>query len=300
MTRGQRRHRHPVHPLRFILIALAGSLVLTAGLFSLRAATPPLERALGSQEASSAGGVAPQQIALPPHQAAPRAPGVRLQLSTVQGLGDSVPAGSACDCSSYVVQLAHALSNREGRAVSAVNSAQDSETSDGLLSEVTQDEIRATPDRVSVITIGANDFDPGTLSDADCTAPSGLACYRPVLATLQANIDGLLKTLVTGQGAHGPIVITGYWNVFLDGDVGAARGPNYVRDSDALTRAINTVLQTEAKRYGITYLDLYTPFKQHDGGNVTALLAADGDHPSAAGHALITKLLLKSLLSASG
>jgi lysophospholipase L1-like esterase len=90
--------------------------------------------------------------------------------------------------------------------------------------------------------------------------------------------------------------VTGYWNVFEDGDVGAANGEAYVRDSDGLTLAVNAMIETETHRHGMVYVDLYTPFK--DKGNDTTLLATDGDHPSAAGHALITTLLHTALLTA--
>jgi lysophospholipase L1-like esterase len=217
-------------------------------------------------------------------------------MSTVQGLGDSVPAASACGCTSYVVQLAQRLGHTQGHAVTTVNDALPGQNSSQLLTQVRQNGTRARSGQVTVLTIGANDFDPGVLSGPRCTTLAGLACYRPTLAALKANVSALLSTLVTGLGAHGPVLVTGYWNVFEDGNVGAANGQAYVRDSDGLTRAVNAVLQAEAQRHGMVYVDLYAPFKEK--GNDTHLLAPDGDHPSAAGHTLIASLLHTALLAA--
>lgn len=289
--------------------AAASSLVLAAGLFLLGSsreaatgspsgAAPNSGRAAagepGPPESTTVGGLDPRPSVRPG-----RAAVVPVRLSTVQGLGDSVPAATGCGCTSYVVQLARSMQDAEGSPVDAVNDSADGQTSAGLLAEVTQGGIRATPDRVTVITVGANDFDPGPLSGPGCSMLEVPACYHQGLQTLQTNIDAILTALVAGGGDRGPVVVTGYWNVFLDGDVAAAIGTDYVRDSDELTRAINTVLQVETQRHGLLYVDLYTPFKAEAGGNDTPLLAADGDHPSADGHALIAALLRTALRPAT-
>ena len=44
-----------------------------------------------------------------------------------------------------------------------------------------------------------------------------------------------------------------------------------------------------------TYVDLYAPFKGADGSaDPTDVLAADGDHPNAAGHEIIAQALLRA------
>ena len=213
-----------------------------------------------------------------------------VRLTTVEGLGDSVPAAAGCSCTSYITLLASALGRVQGISVAAANEAQDGQTSLGLVTQVRREGTRATTDRLTVVTIGANDFDEGRLSGPGCTSEEDLACYQGQLASLGANVAELLAMLAPAGQPHGPIVITGYWNVFLDGDVGASQGGPYVRDSDTLTRAVNQVLSDAGQRAGVAYLDLYTPFHTQSGG-VTPLLAPDGDHPSAQGHALITALL---------
>lgn len=227
----------------------------------------------------------------------PLAPGpaARVPLRSVLGLGDSVPAATACSCPSFVVQLGQGLAQTEGRSVAVDNEAVSGLTSAGLLQQVRQRGGQPRADRVTVITIGANDFDPSTLSTPGCGAGDGLTCYQSALTSMGSRVDAVLAALTAGPAPHGPILLTGYWNVFLDGAVGAARGEAYTRDSDALTRAVNAVLQSVAVRHAVTYVDLYGPFKMTGDADDTTLLAPDGDHPSAAGHALIAAVLRRAL-----
>jgi lysophospholipase L1-like esterase len=89
--------------------------------------------------------------------------------------------------------------------------------------------------------------------------------------------------------------VTNYWNVFEDGDVGTAEnGGSFQSWSDLLTRAANAQICEAARRGGATCVDLYSPFKGDGSKNPTSRLAADGDHPNAAGHQLIASALLAS------
>ena len=55
---------------------------------------------------------------------------------------------------------------------------------------------------------------------------------------------------------------------------------------------------SSAAAHGAVYVDLFTPFRGADGSkDCTALLTDDGDHPDAAGHALIARTLLAALLT---
>jgi lysophospholipase L1-like esterase len=89
------------------------------------------------------------------------------------------------------------------------------------------------------------------------------------------------------------VLVTDYWNVFQDGDVGTAEhGAAFQSWSDALTRAESTRICGGAQSAGATCVSLYAPFKGNGSINPTSLLAADGDHPNAAGHQLIASTLL--------
>ncbi len=244
--------------------------------------------ALHPGQHASASTSAPSAPSAPSTPAATR-PAVR----SVLGLGDSVPAGARCDCTSYVVQLAEELGEQEHAVVRVENLAVNGLTSLRLLQQVRAAHTLADPEQVTVVTIGANDLSARDLARPDCTAPASLACYQDDLAAMRAHVSAIAATLLSGPGPHGPVLLTGYWNVFLDGTVGAANGPAYVRDSQALTRAANASLRAVAHRYGLLYVDLYAAFQTDP--DVTSLLAPDGDHPSAAGHALITRLLRRAL-----
>jgi lysophospholipase L1-like esterase len=224
------------------------------------------------------------------------APASEAPLRSVLGLGDSVPAATGCSCPSFVVQLGQGLAQSEGTSVAVDNEAVSGLTSAGLLQQVRQRAGQPRADRLTVITIGANDFDASKLSTPGCRAGDGLSCYQAALASMGTRVDAILAALTGGPAPHGPILVTGYWNVFLDGAVGAARGGAYTRDSDALTRAVNALLQSVAGRHAVTYVDLYGPFKMTGDADDTTLLAPDGDHPSAAGHALIASVLRRALL----
>ena len=216
-----------------------------------------------------------------------------LPVTKVEGLGDSVPAGTACHCAPYVALLAKALFASQGMTGTVSNDASAGLTSAGLLAQVEQGGISAPPGTVTLVTIGANDFNDQVVSSVGCRREDDLACYRPALSRLGANLARLLGRL-TAAPDHGQVFVTNYWNVFLDGDVANAKGSEYVQDTDSLTRLVNAVLLRATRKSGNTYVDLYRPFKAY-GPNERGLLAADGDHPSAAGHALIARLLQHAL-----
>jgi lysophospholipase L1-like esterase len=223
---------------------------------------------------------------------------------SVVGLGDSVPAGSACGCSDYVSLLAQSLGENQGSTVHSSNLATPGETSDGLLAQLASPGIRSAVAGadVVVVTIGANDVEgedptscpPSSGQDSDEVVG---ACYAQQLDTLTANLDralGQLTALPRAPGAR--VLVTGYWNVFLDGAVGRAKGLTYAQLADAATRAVNARIAAAAKAHGATFVDLFTPFRGSDGSrDCTDLLAPDGDHPDADGHVLIARTLAAAL-----
>ncbi|MEV8635701.1 SGNH/GDSL hydrolase family protein [Streptosporangium sp. NPDC051023] len=235
-------------------------------------------------------------LAVSPGRAPSHAPAT---VRTVVGLGDSVPAGSACDCSTYVSLIGEALAARQGTDVVTENLAASGLTTQGLLDQLEDDSARKTlvSANLTIITIGANDFDSSTIKDDDCGPSISMACYKDDLVRLRANMDAILAKLRVLQTRRGSrILVTGYWNVFMDGAMARAEGDRYVTNSDSLTRAVNDTLAASAEAAGVRYVDLYTPFKGESGaGDDTALLADDGDHPGATGHRLIAREVLSAL-----
>ena len=219
-------------------------------------------------------------------------------VTSIVGLGDSVPAGSGCDCDTFISLIGQTLATRQGTEVTSNNLATGGLTTQGLLDQL--DSGSATDAIVNadlaIITIGANDFDSTSVGDDDCGPSAGLACYKNDLAQLRANMDAILgkvRTLQTRPGRR--IVVTGYWNVFLDGDRAQAKGSTYVANSDALTLAVNQALAEAAAAKGARYVDIYGPFKGDGSRDDTPLLAADGDHPDALGHQVIAGSVLSAL-----
>jgi lysophospholipase L1-like esterase len=217
----------------------------------------------------------------------------------VVGLGDSVPAGNVCGCTSYVSQVGKQEAAEHGTSADVSNLAVGGYQTSDVLDQLTDKSVqrKLTDADLVIITIGANDFATGEVGDQDCRGPA-LDCFRSTLHRQASQLDALFTKVDALVGEQTTVLVTGYWNVFLDGDVAATRGADYVRNSVALTRAENSQIAAEARAEGATYADIFTPFKGDAGTrDDTALLASDGDHPNAAGHRLIAKTL-ESVLDA--
>ncbi len=227
------------------------------------------------------------------------------------GLGDSVTSGASCDCTPFVEQLAGLLANRDHVPVSPVNLGQPGLTAADLAAALGDDPaMRLAVQRadVVVVTIGANDLQPAldrwdtsvtTLSPAaGCAGGS----EGTALARVGADVSSVLDHVAALRaGRHTRVLVSGYWNVFEDGDVAAAdRGSAYLRWSDGLTRCLNARIEAAARSHGAVPVDLYGPFKGAGDVDPTPLLADDGDHPDAAGHAVIARVLLTALPPATG
>lgn len=226
---------------------------------------------------------------------------------TVLALGDSVTSGAQCSCTPFPEQLAQLLGAREQVGVDAVNLGVNGLTSTDLVAQVGEPPTRraAAAADVVVVTVGANDLLPAqdrwdqspasTAQEPSCGGGDDQARVDQVGADVGA-VLGQVDALRSGRPTR--VLVTGYWNVFEDGDVATAgRGPAYLRWSDGLTRCLNARLRSTARAHGATYVDLYAPFKGTGDSDPTGLLADDGDHPDAAGHAIIARALLDALPS---
>lgn len=217
-------------------------------------------------------------------------PAAQQHMLRVVGLGDSVTAGTACDCDDFVRQFAGLAGRRIGQEVLAANDGVPGLTSSGLRdqlesgSDVSRD-VR-TGD-VVMITIGANDLLAARRQWEQDSCDD--QCAAADLPWIRRNIEqavGDVRRLRDGQPTE--ILVTNYWNVFEDGAVARARqGPAFLSWSDHVTRMANSVICTAAARAGSTCVDLYAAFKGDGTNDPTPLLAADGDHPNAEGHQLI-------------
>lgn len=233
---------------------------------------------------------APDTTSLP----ATTSPSPAPQPGLVVGLGDSVTSGAACNCTPFVQTYAAALARRDGSPVRAVNLGHGGDTTVELLALLKGDAAarRALAQAsVVVVTIGANDLVPllARWTAGGCDD----ACVQPAVVTMGNGLAAALRE-IRSQAPHARLLVTDYWNVFEDGDVAVAkRGPGFAPWSDEVTGSANMTICAQAAAVGASCVDLYEPFEGEDGTrNPSALLADDGDHPNAAGHALIAATLL--------
>lgn len=196
-------------------------------------------------------------------------------------LGDSVATGYGCSCGGFGSYLTQANS-----PAALTNDAENGLTGEGLLARLSSPSLKSALAAATVVTvtIGANDFDE---SQAAYTSCFNAACYATTLKTMTAAINQITSRITQLTKPGTTVVLTGYWNVFLDGAVGARNGANYVATSDALSRQVNAAITEIANEHQMIYADVYSPFKGEGSRDDTALLLADGDHPNAAGHLLI-------------
>ena len=221
-----------------------------------------------------------------PRKAAPSTQPTSQQ--SVVGLGDSVTAATACDCAGFLTLYAEQLQSRYNIKTTTHNFGVVGQATAGLLASLRADpNVKSAVEQadIVVVTIGANDFwyDP---------ACAKLSCYSSQLPSLTSNLDAIMSN-IHALGPSATVFVTGYWEIWEDGAVGRARGAQFMTLVDGLTHQVNAAIRSASARAGARFVDLYTPFRGAAGDqDDTALLAADGDHPSAAGHAVIARALL--------
>ncbi|MGD7732694.1 SGNH/GDSL hydrolase family protein [Propionibacteriaceae bacterium G57] len=209
-------------------------------------------------------------------------------------LGDSVPAGVGSGGRTYAKLLVRWITEATGRPARAANLAIPGLTTRMLALQLrlplTRRAVRTAD--VIVITIGANDLSAKALTSPD----AGSADLDAALSRLARRLHHALGEVVRLRGGAAGVWLTGYWNVFADGSVGAGKGLHHLRIADIVTRRTNATLWAVAADLGIGFVDLYVPFKGPLGrADPTRLLAGDGDHPNADGHQVIAETLFSAL-----
>ena len=212
-------------------------------------------------------------------------------MGSIVGIGDSVTAATACDCRGFVSALAEARTTTH-RSWHSVNLGTSGATAKDVAAQLAH---AVSPDIVNadviLVTVGANDLLPalGRWEDGPCRPGCPAPETRGALSAV-AQIVHRIQGVTQGRAQ---IFVLGYWNVFPDGSVGLSRfGPLYPAWSDGITRSYDAGLLALCQQAKVRYVDLYRPFKGDGQDADDGLLAADGDHPDAAGHAVITRALL--------
>jgi lysophospholipase L1-like esterase len=215
--------------------------------------------------------------------------------AVVVGLGDSVPAGSACHCVDFVRLYARELPAVDGGPATARNLGKPGSTSADLLRSLHEHSAIARAvagATIVLVTTGANDLGP--VRRRHRRSGCGSDCWHDAVAQVGRNIAGIVDAIEHLRAGRSTLVlVTDYWNVFPDGSVARREfGEAYLRWSDRLTADSNAAICAGARSAGARCVDLYAPFKGNGGIDPTTLLAGDGDHPNARGHRLIARTLL--------
>ena len=276
-------------PTRALTALIAVTLIVSVTAFAQAANSQPPTRDASTKTATTT----TTTTSSPPTTAATASGGISRSI-TVVGIGDSVTSGYNCNCEAFVGLYATQLAAQDDVATSSVNLGVPGWTSSQLLTAMTKP--GAFRDQVAkadilLVTIGANDLNP-----LEAKGPTGCpaTCYPPLIDSAGHNVELIVDAARAANPVHpATVLLTDYWNVFQDADVGTAEhGTAFQSWSDALTRAESTQICDGARSAGATCVNLYAPFKGNGSSNPTSLLAPDGDHPHAAGHQLIASTLL--------
>lgn len=213
--------------------------------------------------------------------------------TTVVGLGDSVMAGTRCDCDGPVAEYAEAMRPLSTRPITDVNLGGNGGTTTTLLAQLRQDTTKqaVASARAVLVIIGANDLLPQLRKWQDTGCP--VSCYQPAVAAMGQRVGQTLEAIdQLRPHTRGVVLVADYWNVFPDGDAARSEGGQAQVDwSRAVSRAANAEICAAARRAEAICVDTYTPFVGND-SDPTDLLASDGDHPNAKGEALLVKQLV--------
>ena len=202
--------------------------------------------------------------------------------SSIVALGDSVPRGTNCNCTPYPPLTAEGLAGTTGKEVTATNDSVAGYTTNNVLKQLTNEDVKAHIRKAEVveIEIGANDV------AYNKTCGTSVDCYAPKVPTVKKNLLDIVReaqSLLAGR--RHLVVLLDYWSVWLGGTYAKAKGEAYVAAAEEMTDRIDSAIASTATETGSAYVDLRAAFKGPSYSyDETHYLSSDGDHPNAAGH----------------
>ena len=188
-------------------------------------------------------------------------------------LGDSVPHGTACDCTPYPQLTGADIARIAGHPVEASNDAVPGYRSADVLGQLEHDANvigHVKNSEAVMVEVGANDV---AYSSA-CT--TNIACYEKKVPEIASNLDASVARIhKLTAGRRVAVVLLDYWSVWLGGEFAAEQGQTYVDAAAAVTTSVNDTIKAVAHATNAIYVDLRTAFRGPDNAwDETHLLAA--------------------------
>jgi lysophospholipase L1-like esterase len=215
------------------------------------------------------------------------------EVTRLTALGDSVPYGTNCGCIPYPRLTAADISHVARHGIKSMNDSVPGYTSEQVMDQLEGDpvvEFHVAASQAVLVEVGANDVH----FSAQCE--TNVACYDARLPRLQHNLGVIANRIAKLSNGNATLIMLDYWNVWQGGKYGAERGRAYVDASEQVTANVSHLIRRVAVAHGGYWIDLQTAFKGPDRQyDETHLLASDGDHPNAAGHARIEQTIAQTL-----
>ncbi len=268
-------HRRPVHATVALVATLALALLLAA--CDASGGRPATGASAAASSGAGSAGAAPLHLV---------------------GLGDSVMAGTHCACAGIPAEYAEALARRTGRRVLSTNIGANGLVTGDVLGALRHDaHTRALVRSADLVLldIGANDLEPQLRRWTTASCPA--TCFRAPAERMGDRVRQILRVMATLRAARpDTVLVLDYWNVFKDGVVARHQGGRRQLDwSAVVTATANAAICRAAAATGARCVDTVAPFKGDGSADPTHLLAADGDHPNAAG----VRRIVASLVAAT-
>jgi acyl-CoA thioesterase-1 len=216
--------------------------------------------------------------------------------SRVVMLGDSVPYGSACNCTPFGVTYARVLAQHLQRNVSTSNFARSGATTASLKAQLSEGSLQSVIRGATtvLIMVGANDFASTFSSDQQGQCPEN--CYDSLAQSTKLAVADIVATVQHIHQSPVSIILLDYWNIEKDGAVARQQ-----YDSAGITKSLNATSYANDAIYAAA-VARHVGFEStrdtlrgpNDDTDPTPDLASDGEHPDAQGHQLIANMLAKA------